>query len=176
MLFLRVSMIALLGLTACSHSRDMPDTDRTRVGTYDSRAIAIAFAGSEILTALHAPIEKEHSEAKDRGDQKRMAELETMMKEKQAKLHLQGFGTASVDDLLAHVRGRIPALEQENNVVAIVSKWDEATLAEYKDCEKVDLTAALAALYDPGEKQLRWIADLKGQAPVPHEEIEDHDH
>lgn len=177
MSFSRLAVIALLSLTACSNSADVPGTtDRTRVGTYDSRAIAIAFAGSDIFTGLNAPIVEEHRGAKERGDQKRVAEIEQMMTEKQAKMHLQGFGTASVDDLLAHVKDRIPAVEQEQNIVAIVSKWDEAALAKYGSCERVDVTDALAALYDPGEKQLGWIEDLKGKAPLSNEEIQGHDH
>ncbi len=172
----RLAIFALFGISACctgQASADPAAKPSARVGTYDSRAIAIAFSGSKFFSAEQAPIVEEYNDAKARGDQQRVSEIETSMKEQQAKMHRQGFGTASVDDLLAHVQDRIAAIEDEHSVVAVVSKWDESTLSKYSDHERIDLTGALVALYDPGAEQLGWIKDLEGKDPIAHDELRD---
>jgi hypothetical protein len=111
-----------------------PPGGKQRVGVYDSRAIAVAFMGSEVyqatvgkqLTAMRA----EHDAAKAAGNQKRVAELEAEGQARQVLLHKQGFSTAPVDDILTLIQDKMPEIAKAAGVGPIVSKWDKEALAK----------------------------------------------
>jgi hypothetical protein len=77
-----------------------------RIGVFESRAIAVAFASSKFGTQPKELME-EYRKAEAAGNKKRMEELKGRGKKLQDKLHLQGFGRVPVDDLLAPVKDRI---------------------------------------------------------------------
>jgi hypothetical protein len=141
-----------------------------RVGIYDSRAIAVAFVGSEVWKTSTgrqlAAIKTEYDEAKAQGNQQRVKELEAEGKARQALLHNQGFGTTPVDDILKHIGDKMPEITKAAGVGPIASKWDKAALAKYESAEKVDITMALVNAFHPTDRQLKFAIDIQKRPPV----------
>ena len=118
---IRVLVLAALGaLTVCGQSAGPV----VRIGTYDSRAIAVAYARSSMPGKLQAQLIAEREKAKAAGDEKRVRELEAQGKAQQARLHEQGFSTASVANLMERIRPEIPAVARAAGVTLVVSKWE----------------------------------------------------
>ena len=141
---------------------------KLRVGTYDNRAIAIAYGNSkfnlvnEKITQLDA--------AKAAGDKKRIKELEEWGPRHQRQLHRQGFGRVPVTDLLEHVRDRLPEVAQKTGVDVIAFECNYLG----PGVEEVDITMELAMLFNPSRKALGWIEDMKDVEPLDLDEIEKH--
>lgn len=167
--------VACLSLSMVSALAEEPAA-KVRVGVYDSRAIAVAFGGSEAYQASVgkqlAALQAEYKEAKAAGNQKRVAELEAQGQAQQVLLHKQGFSTAPVDDILKHIQDKIPEIAKAAGVGPIVSKWDKDALAKYKSAELVDVTMPLVNAFHPTERQLKFAIDIQKQAPISLEEAE----
>lgn len=157
-------VLAAVGCVSCDLKSDEP---KVRVGVYDSRAVAIAFAHSDWnekrLELKMAEMEK----AKAIGDTKKNKELEEWGKAQQARLHRQGFGAAAVDDILEHIKDNLPQIAKDANVIALVSKWDKKMLKGYKSAELIDVTDLIAAQFNPNEKVLKTIEQIKKKKPIP---------
>lgn len=97
---------------------------RVRVGTYDNRAVAVAWARSEYndVGELYRQLE----EAKAAGDRGRVKELTTLGPKRQQRLHYQGFGRTPVTDLLEPVKDRLGEAARAAGVDAIVFECDFA--------------------------------------------------
>ncbi|MEM8874482.1 MAG: hypothetical protein AAGD32_09500 [Planctomycetota bacterium] len=144
-----------------------------RVGVYDTRAIAVAYAGSDFNDErLHLKMQ-EHAQAKADGDQAKVGELESWGKTQQRRLHYQGFAAVPVDDLLEPVAGQLPNVAAEAGVDVIVPfvTWTG------KGVEIVDVTDELVALFEPNEQTSKFVASIRETDPVPIEDLEGaHDH
>ena len=150
-----------------------PATDRVRIGTYDSRAVAIAYGRSNAFLNRVNHLREQHKRATGAGDQKAVDRLAQEAQALQLRIHLQGFSNAPVDDILALVSDRLPEIAQRRGVAAVFS------LANYRDdarVEMVDVTDDLTALFEPDEQTQKVIADLKRQAPLPIEQVARMDH
>ena len=111
---------------------------KLRVGTFDSRAIAIAYTRTEDFNQALNKLMEEHKKAKADGDEKKAKELEAKGQAQQQLFHMQGFSTASVSEYLELVKDKIPAIAKEAGVDVIVSKWD--IVYQSPDAEFVDVT------------------------------------
>ena len=138
-----------------------------RIGVYDSRAIAVAFVGSEAHDQWLRKLMADVATAKTAGDQKRVKELESEGSRAQQQLHQQGFSTAPVDNLLKHVEDRLPAIRKEAGVSTLISKWDKDGLAKYPGAEQVDVTLSLVKAFHPNERQLKSAAEVQKHQPIP---------
>lgn len=140
-----------------------------RVGVYDSRGIAIAYANCEhwnkVLKEKQAALEQ----AKKDGNTEKVQEIEAWGPAQQAKAHLTAFGTVPVHEYLELVKDEIPAVAEKAGVDVIVSRWECDYLAA--DAETVDVTMELAKLFEPREKAYQWIEQMKDKAPISHEEL-----
>ncbi|MCB9855160.1 MAG: hypothetical protein H6818_05680 [Phycisphaerales bacterium] len=134
---------------------------KVRIGTYDNRAIAVAFAASSHNPAGEKM--KALKEAKTAGDKAKVAELEAWGKSYQRQLHFQGFGHVPVGDLLAPVKDGVARIAAEQNLTAIVMECDYAAA----NVETVDVTDALVALFDPSEKTLNSARMIRTVEPIP---------
>ncbi len=143
---------------------------KIRLGVYDNRAIAIAWASSKYNLVGQKIGEMKKAEAD--GDTEKAGELREWGKNLQRKLHRQGFGRVPVDDLLVPVKDRFPEVAKKTGVVAIVWQSDYAG----EDVELVDITQDLVTLFNPSEKVLRWTnpEELKKNPPLDLEFIEQH--
>jgi hypothetical protein len=168
-----VLMVTLLALSTTaavpgpSASGSAENAATIRIGTYDSRAIAVAYARSAHLQAVHADLLQRRARAQEGGDESLVREIEAEGGALQLRLRLQGFSTAPVDDLLDAVRDRLPEVARGAGVTAITRSVDyhESTV------EIVDVTDALVALFDPDSGVLSTIAELRAQAPLALEAV-----
>ncbi len=140
-----------------------------RVGVYDSRGIAIAWARSAEFSQGMMKLRADFEQAKAQGDTAQARKLETQGQAMQVRMHLRGFSTAGAGDLLAKVADRLPAVAREAGVALIVSKWE----LPYKDpaVEVIDVTVPVAKLFAPDEQTLKILSELAAQQPVPLDEL-----
>lgn len=143
-----------------------------RIGVYDSRAIAIAWAGTEVFKSELGELRKRHAEADAAGDAELVSRLESQGRAMQEQLHRQGFSTAPVDDILARFREPIAAAMESAGVDRIVSKWDEEALAGYGPADHVDITMELVLAMEPDERQLKAVRQIGNTPPIPLAKLE----
>ena len=165
---LTVSIIALLTCVALSAvAADAPA--KVKLGVYDSRAIAIAWARTPAFAESMKQLRADFMSAKEAKDEKRAQELEQQGQWMQVRLHQRGFSTAGAADLLGELKSSLPAIAKEAGVIAIVSKWE----LPFSDpaVELVDVTSQVVGLFHPGEDMQQIIRELKNQPPVPFSEL-----
>jgi hypothetical protein len=140
-----------------------------RIGIYDSRAIAVAYARSDMNSKYLSQLTAERDKAKAAGDEKRVQELEAQGRALQARFHEQGFSTASVANLLEKIRPEIPAVASAAGVALIVSKWE----VMYKDpaVEYVDVTIPLVRKFSSDPQVLKIVEDLMTHDPIPLDQL-----
>lgn len=165
---LRTTLIssALLALgTVTTLRQDSTPAQVLRVGTYDTRAIAIAHASSD-----HNPVAlkmREMKAAQAAGDKQKVRELEAWGQKHQEHLHYMGFSRFPVDELLAPVQGEVSGLAQRLDLDLI------APFVDYRagGVEIVDITGDLVAIYKPSDRTLESIRELGKHPPLPPEEV-----
>lgn len=166
------SMFLILAATGCVCWHLKSDEPKVRVGIYDSRVVAIAYAHSDWNNQRLKSKKAEMEKAKAEGDTEKIEELQTWGLAQQAKLHKQGFGTTPVDDILEYIKDNLPQIAEDANVVALVSKWDKNSLKSYKSAELIDVTDLMAAQFNPDEKVLKTIEEIKSKKPIPLWQLE----
>ncbi len=156
-------------LTARSQTGEKPKKELLRVGVYDSRAIAVTYYQSEHWNKILKAKLQEMEEAKARGDEKKVKELEAWGSGNQQKAHLQGFGTAPVHSCLDVIRDKLPDIVRQAGVDVIVSKWE----FDYQspEADVVDITDPMVAAYNPSQRVLDIVKEMKDKAPLSEEEI-----
>lgn len=142
-----------------------------RIGVYDSRGVALAYARSPRAGIREAmrQMRADYEQAKARGDSAEVKRLGQEGPWMQVRLHQRGFSTAGAGDLLAKVADRLPGVAREAGVVLIVSKWE----MPFHDAsvEVVDVTVPLAKLFQADEETLGILAELASQKPIPFDEL-----
>ncbi|MCP5020226.1 MAG: hypothetical protein GY930_00485 [bacterium] len=142
------------------------------VGTYDSRAIAVAYVASDAFREKMRKLYAELAEAKKKGDEELVASLEALGPAMQAEIHKQGFGTAPVGNILAGMEQQLSEIASTAAVDLIVSKW---TLDYQSESARfVDVTSFLVAEFEPSKKTLKTIKELRRRSPVPASDLENH--
>jgi hypothetical protein len=139
-----------------------------RVGVFDSRAVAVAYAGSQEFDAQLKRLMEEHQKAKAAGDTEKVKQLEAQGRQSQDQLHQQGFSTGSVANILEKIKDQLPGIAKEAGVDLIVSKWDVPY--QVPGSQTVDVTQAMIKPFHPSEKTLRMIQGLEKVQPIPLEE------
>lgn len=162
-----VGFVVLGILAAAASARFEPQavSAKVRVGTYDSRAIALAYAPSKYNPVAEKM--REHAAAKAAGNTKRVKELEAWGEKHQRSLHRQGFGRVPVDDLLAAVQTHLPEVAAKTGVDVIAMSCDY----QGANVELVDVTDELVRLFEPSERTLGYVKDLKQRPPVDLDEL-----
>jgi hypothetical protein len=105
---------------------------------------------------------KQRDDARDRGDDNLVKQIEAQGAARQLLRHLQGFSNAPVDDILAEVHQELPAIAAKAGVALIVSRADYLSAG----VDTVDVTDALVELFKPDEKTTQTIAELRQREPV----------
>ncbi len=103
-------------------SQETTSVPKVRVGTFDSRALAMAYFGSEAFHRQLNDLRAEHEKAKATGDAKRVKELDAEGPALQELMHKQGFSTWPVDNILEKIKGKISEIATQADVEVIVSK------------------------------------------------------
>jgi hypothetical protein len=161
-----VGVIATVGFTDAP-AASSPTSTKPRIGVYDSRAVAIAWAASKYFQDELKQKKAECDKARADGDNERVKQLEAWGEMQQRKLHFQGFGQYPVDDLLAPVAEKLPEVVKNAGVCVIVARCDYQS----PDSQIVDVTDAIVQLYDPSARTLRSVQGIRKAKPIPFETL-----
>ncbi len=143
-----------------------------RIGVYDSRAVAMAYANSETHSKYIQGLKADMAKAQAEKNEARIKEISALGEGDQVALHKQVFSTGPIDSVLERIKDRIPAILKEAGVSRIVSQWDKTALDQLPSAEKVDVTMALVNEFHPSEKELENIKQLQNVQPIPIEEAD----
>jgi len=173
-----VALIAVipvsLAASGCASKPAEPAKSPTeKIGVYDSRAVAIAWVGTEEFKQSLNALKKESEQAKAAGDRERAAALEKEGAAMQERLHAQGFSTAPVDDILDHFRDQIAQIRVATGAAVLVSKWDEAALAKHAGAEQLDVTEKLVDALHPNDQQRKTALGIVKTKPVPRADAQE---
>ena len=155
------------GTPGAGRAADAQQPASVRIGTYDSRAVAVAYARSAQLADKLKDLQRQRSEAEKAADKKRVEQLDAQGESMQIRMHLQGFSNAPIDDVLEIVRDRLAGVAQQKNVMAI------ACVADYHDpsVELVDVTDELVQLFNPDAQTLKIVSQVRAQKPLAIEVV-----
>jgi hypothetical protein len=139
--------------------------EKVRVGTFDSRAIALVYYRSDATDPHSEELEARYEKAKAAGDEERIKQLEAEFKVLQEIAHKQTFSTWPVDNILEQIQDQIPAIAKQADVEIIVCKWD---IVYQKDgIEFIDVTELMVQPFKPDEEAMRIITEqFPKQDPV----------
>lgn len=165
-----VLLLCIIGVVVTSGGSKAGDEESTRIGVFDSRAVAVAYAHSDFMKEKYKELKKQQQKANENGNSEKAKEIRKRGEQIQKKLHKQGFGTASVSNLLKPVKDKIPEIAEKAGVDVIVSKWD----IEYKSssAEIVDITEKIVKPFNPSKRVLKIISGLSDNQPVSEETLE----
>ena len=141
-----------------------------RVGTFDSRAVALAYYRSpDGLDRMKPEWDQQLRDAEAAGDSARVEELKLFMPSFQHLLHQQVFSTGSICNVLREIEDDLPGIAAEAGVDLIVSRWELPYSAP--DIETVDVTPNLVALFELDEETAGFVAQMESVEPMPLEEM-----
>jgi hypothetical protein len=148
--------------------------EMVRVGTFDTRAVALAYGRSprpDCLMAKVADLHKRHEQAKEEGNEKLVAELEIEGPALQKKMHEMVFGNAPIPEILAMIEDDLPGIAEAAGVDLIV----EGVLHSGPGVEVVDISMEMTAPFQIDDKTKAMIPQILSKPPVPAEKLK-HDH
>lgn len=141
-----------------------------RIGTFDSRVVALAYYRSpQGIERMKPEWDQELRDAEAAGDSARVEELKLLMPSLQHLMHQQVFSTGSICNVLREIEDDLPAIASETGVSVIVSKWELPYHGP--DVEVIDVTADIAALFETDEETARIVTEMANVEPVPLEEM-----
>ena len=167
-----VKTILAAALILCLNLSASAQTNRLRIGIYDSRAVAVAYAGSTEFAAKLKAVRVEYDAAKKAGNTEQLKKIETRMKASQARAHEQGFSTGSVAEIMAMVKDAMPGVAKAAGVELIASKWE--VNYQSANIETVDVTSQLIALFHTSDRSLKWADEIQKQPPLSREVLDEH--
>ncbi len=170
-LLLSLMCCVLLAGNEPTKSSDKP---KVVVGTFDSRAVAMAHFGRFIKDGGLEKLYHDHDKAKAAGDIKKAEELATKGQILQKQLHMRMFGNAPIDDILKEIKKDIPGVAKTTGVDIILGKWD--IVYQISSAKVVDITNQLVELFDPDDETLEKIKSVLKNPPVPREELQKMNH
>ena len=160
----------VMALAQSFSSAQSPAAARVRIGTYNTRAVALAYGRSKEFLEYVDKRSKEGKEAKAANDQKKYNQIAAEMSGRQARMHAQVFSNAPIDDIMAGMKESLPGIAQKASVSAIVPE------VSYHDpaVEVVDVTDALVQHFKPTDKTQAMIKDIVKHPPVSYKELAEH--
>jgi len=167
----KLAMTAMLAAAVfwAAQPASSQDAKPLRIGVFDSRAVALAYGNSDEFQQIVQGIRADYNKAKAANNDSRARELNKEGQWLQVRLHQQVFSTAPVSGILAKVGDRLPAIAAQAGVALIVSKWE--VQFQNPTVETVDVTLPVVKLFNPSDKVLKWIEEMKAQDPIPFEKL-----
>lgn len=145
------------------------ETSKLRIGTFDSRCVAVAYGRSAEFMKMSDSIGTVYSKAQADSNKELIAEIEQFKPTMQVLLHQQVFSNGSINNILAKIKDKFPAIAKENNFKMILSKW-EIPFAD-ETFEFLDITDQLVAIFSPDEQTKKVIDNIKAMEPIPIEKV-----
>ncbi len=162
----RILLIAVIGVIFIYYN-SLYAQNKLRIGTFDSRAIAIAYFNSEYASASmeqFRKIKNDYREAIENKDTVKSKKLEREGQMRQAMLHEKGFGTGSVRDCMAAIKDKVDNFAHQEKFDVIISKWELNYFNS--NAEIVDITEQLANLFQPKIKVKDMLNELMKSEPI----------
>jgi hypothetical protein len=143
-------------------------TPKLRIGTYDARAVAVAYAASEMFQKQMREKRQELKDAEGKGDAKRTKKLKAWGESQQWLLHMQGFAGAPVESILVNLKEPLAVAAKAAGVQVV------ARQADFTDdrVEIVDVTDQVVKLFHPSEKTLKTIRELRQRPAMDMADLE----
>jgi hypothetical protein len=171
-----VAAVAAVSLFAVMLRAQDPTTGepagKTRIGTYDSRVVALVWSRSDCPSAKawsehRDKLIREAREAQAAGREEEFERMERELIHIQYFQHAIVFSTAPPESALAELAPRLPAIAREAGVVLIVPRtdWQDPSV------EAVDVTDRLVAEFKPTAQAKKMLGGFKGQRPITLEEV-----
>jgi Skp family chaperone for outer membrane proteins len=161
--------IATVAILILAMSPALMAQGTVRIGTFDSRAVAIAYGQSAAFGTEMKQLMADFQKAKQEKNEKLIAELESKGQTQQKLLHLQGFSIGSVSEILANYKDAVAAVAKEANVSAVVSQYE--LLYQGSGIETVDVTEALARKINGEPRIVEMLGEIKKVKPLPMIEV-----
>lgn len=170
------SILVLLTLSIqwAKTGADTEDTACCKVGIYDSRAVAMAYYRSGEFANVLKDLHTELKEAKEQGNESRVAELNAKGPALQAQAHQQGFGNAPIDQIIQRIEKELPQIAEKAGVDLIISKWNLDYQAS--DASFVEVTDLMVKPFSPTKETWKLIKDIQKKDPVPLDVLKEHKH
>jgi hypothetical protein len=166
-------ILGVSGMVSAAEEPASNEAKKIRVGVYDSRAVAIAYthskSGQQHLGQQIDKLKKELAVAEAAGDKAKVEQIKAEGQAGQERLHQQGFGTASVKKYLELVKDKLPGVAKKAQVDFVVSKWD--VTYQSPGAEVVDITDEIVQVFEPNDRVLKIVEELKKHQPMDEEEI-----
>jgi hypothetical protein len=147
----------LLGATLCAAAEPV------RIGTYNSRALALAFYRSETWAAVLKAKMAERDTLRKAGNTAKAEELEKWGQAQQDLAHRQVFGEAPIPNVLEAIRQSFPAVAQAARVSAIAPSLQYTGTG----VEQVDVTLQIVETFKPDERTRKMVREFLDKLPPP---------
>ena len=166
------AVLLFLAVLATSAYAEIPEaTSGPVIGTFDSRAIAVAYYRSAEFMETIDGWKDQLEVALAAGDSTLADSLEELGEAQQELMHSQVFSTRDIEEILWLIYNDFPVVAEEAGVHLIVNIWDVVYCAE--GMEFVNITDMLVAYFDPDEETLEIINAIKGVPAIPMQFMED---
>jgi hypothetical protein len=149
-------LFAIIGITSASAKQ--------KIGIYDSRLVAVAYANSEQFQAETKTAMEAYQKAIESKDSLSMKKIESERALMQRIFHDKGFGKGSVAEYLENKEDIFRALATKFDLISIVSKWELNYHSD--DIELIDITIDLLKELKANEKVLKMYETMKSNPPV----------
>lgn len=161
-----------LAMTSTTIAQQTPAVSKTRIGTFDSRCIAIAYYRSDDFKKKMEKLHSQHQKLISEDNQEQAKKMEAEGIALQALVHKQSFGIWPIDPILKKIKPQLADIAVDAEVDLIVSKW--AIAYQRPNMEFTNITDRMVKSFNPTAATLKIIQDIQKQTPVPIETLENH--
>ncbi|HUO09472.1 MAG TPA: hypothetical protein VM008_14280 [Phycisphaerae bacterium] len=164
--FTAVAVLVGILPALCAPTGTMPAA-KVRVGTYNTRMVALAYwRSAEGMKVIGATV-NDAMAAKKAGEKEKAAELEKKAKDLQRRLHNEVFGNSPIPEVTEAMKSALNEVAQAKDVVAIVPEVAYAG----DSVDVVDVTEEIVAKCKPTEQTRRVLNELPKHPPAEMEVI-----
>ncbi len=159
--------------TAAQEPAAQAEATQVRLGTFDSRLVAIAYYRSARFGDFLAKVRAEHQRALAADDHENARRLEQEMVSRQRQIHRQSFSTEPIGEIVDMLEKQLPRIARNAKVDVIVSAGD----LEYRhpEVQTIDLSLIMAEEFRPDAETRRVLRQMSMLKPVPLTELEQHE-
>ena len=144
------------------------DGEEIRVGTFSTRAVALAWGRSDAFQDWVGDLRIRASEAEEAEDTALVEEIGKEAAAQQDRMHRQVFGEDPIDDVLERMLEALPGIARAAGVDII----DNDLLYYSRSVELVDITDEMAAHWEPSEETVQMIGELLETEPVDVDDLD----
>ena len=139
------------------------DSDKIRIGTYDNRAVALAYSRTDAGKGKIKALFDKAKQAEKAGDTKLLERLRHVGDRRQWMSHRQVFGRESVRECLLDHQRDLDGVAKLAGVTMIVWEPDYLDKNVY---ETVDVTDQVVELFQPDDNTRKTITELLKHPPA----------